>query len=184
MSTALIVLTEGFEEIEAISPIDLLRRAGVEVTVASREDRLTVTGRSQLAVQAEVALAELAGRFFDLLVLPGGPGTAALRRDPRVLDLARQHAAAGRWVAAICAAPTVLRDAGLLDGRRVTAHHSVAAEFPQGLAADPVVIDGRIITSRGAGTALHFGLACVEALAGEETARRIAASVHFSCSPS
>ena len=177
MPTVLTLLADGFEEIEAFTPVDLLRRAGVEVTIASLPPQGHVTGRSGITIHADAALSEIGGRLFDLLLLPGGPGVKNLRADPRVDAAVRTHAAAGKWLAAICAAPTVLNAAGLLDGRRYTAHHSVAGELPDILADQRVVVDGNIITSRGAGTALDFGLQLVEKLVSAEKARDIARSI-------
>lgn len=177
MATVLTVLAPGFEEIEAVTPIDLLRRAGADVTIASLGPDLNVTGRSGLRVGADTALADHLGRTFDCLLLPGGPGVRHLRADPRIIPLVRRHADAGSWLAAICAAPTVLHDAGLLTGRRFTAHPSVAAEFPAPPSDANVVRDGRIITSRGAGTALEFGIVLLEALSGHERAREVARSI-------
>jgi len=173
MATVLTVLAAGFEEIEAVSPIDLLRRAGVEVTVASLAPDLQVIGRSGILLRADVSLAEVIQQTFDCLLLPGGPGVKHLRADPRIVQLVHRHAASGSWIAAICAAPTVLLDAGLLAGRRFTAHPSVASELPAALSAERVVQDGRIITSRGAGTAVDFGLAVVEALQGKARAEEV-----------
>ncbi len=173
MATVLTVLAAGFEEIEAVSPIDLLRRSGVEVTVASLGPDLEVVGRSGIRLRADVSLAEVIHQTFDCLLLPGGPGVKHLRADPRIVPLVQRHAADGSWVAAICAAPTVLLDAGLLAGRRFTAHPSVASELPAALSAERVVQDGRIITSRGAGTAVDFGLAVVEALQGKARAEEV-----------
>jgi len=177
MPTVLTLLAEGFEEIEAVTPIDLLRRAGVEVTVASLADHRHVTGRSGLTVHADIALAAIGDRLFDLLFLPGGPGVLNLRSDPRVRAMVERHAAAEKLVAAICAAPTVLNAAGLLEGRRYTAHFSVAGELPQILAGERVVVDGNVLTSRGAGTALDFGLLLVEKLVSAEKAREVARSI-------
>jgi protein deglycase len=114
---------------------------------------------------------------FDCLFLPGGPGVKQLRADARVRELVLRQHAAGRWLAAICAAPTVLYDAGLLNGRRYTAHFSVADEIPAILAGERVVSDGNVLTSRGAGTALDFGLLLVEKLFSAEKAREIARSI-------
>ncbi len=180
MPTVLAILAEGFEEIEATTPIDLLRRAGVEVTVAALADGIHVTGRCGITMHADTNLtAVLAtpGRVFDCLFLPGGPGVKLLRADPRVAELVRRHHEAKRWLAAICAAPTVLHDAGLLAGRRYTAHFSVAAELPQILAAERTVADGKILTSRGAGTAVDFGLLLVEKLVSAEKAREVHAAI-------
>ncbi len=177
MFTVLAILPEGFEELEAVAPIDLLRRAGVEVTVAALGETIHVTGRNALTMHADTTLTAVGERLFDLLFLPGGPGVKQLRADPRVRSAVLRHHKAGRWLAAICAAPTVLHDAGLLDGRRYTAHFSVAAELPAILADERVVIDGRLLTSRGAGTAVDFGLLMVEKLVSPETAQEIARSI-------
>ena len=177
MPTALALLAEGFEEIEAFTPVDLLRRAGADVTVASLSPQRHVTGRSGITAHADASLAEVGDRLFDLLFLPGGPGVKNLRAEPRVNQVVERHAAAGKWLAAICAAPTVLNASGLLDGRRYTAHPSVAGELPHILADQRVVADGRILTSRGAGTALDFGLLLVEKLVSAEKAREVARSI-------
>jgi 4-methyl-5(b-hydroxyethyl)-thiazole monophosphate biosynthesis len=173
----LCLLFPGFEEIEAVVPVDLLRRAGVEVKVVSLTSDLLVTGRSNVAVQAEGTLAEAAAGEFDLLLLPGGPGVKHLRADGRPAQLARDYAQAGKPVAAICAAPLVLADGGLLAGRRFTAHFSAHGELPQALAGEKVVEDGNIITSRGAGTAVDFGLALVRRLCGEAVAHQVAKGI-------
>jgi 4-methyl-5(b-hydroxyethyl)-thiazole monophosphate biosynthesis len=173
----LCLLTEGFEEIETITPIDLLRRAGAEVVLASLTDAKLVNGRCGVTIQADAALSDVAGQEFDLLLIPGGPGVKSLRADGRPATLARTYAMAGKPVAAICAAPTVLADAGLLDGKRFTAHFSVHHELPQAQAAERVVEDGNLITSRGAGTALDFGLTLVRTLFGDTAADDVAKSI-------
>ncbi len=177
MPTVLAVLANGFEEIEAVAPIDLLRRAGAEVTVAALEAGIHVTGRNALTLHADTSLAAVEMQAFDCVFLSGGPGTRLLRADPRVRALVQRQHAADRWLAAICAAPTVLHDAGLLQGRRYTAHDSVAAELPDLLRDERTVADGRILTSRGAGTALEFGLLLVEKLFDAAKAREIASSI-------
>jgi protein deglycase len=177
MPTVLVLLAEGFEEIEVFTPVDLLRRAGADVTIASLVDHRHVTGRNGITVHADAALSEIGEHLFDLLFLPGGPGVKNLRADPRVGFVVGRHAAAGKWLAAICAAPTVLNAAGLLDGRRYTAHFSVAGELPAILADQRVVADGNILTSRGAGTALDFGLLLVEKLMSADKASEVARSI-------
>ena len=174
---ALVVMGDGVEELEAVAPIDLLRRAGVAVTVASREEQREVRGRNGLTLAADVLLDALAGQRFDCIIIPGGPQVAAARKDSRVLELVHGHAVDGRLVGAICAAPLVLADAGILEGKRYTGHATIADELPE-LAEQPVVVDGDIITSRGAGTAVAFGLALVKAMCGAETAREVAGSIH------
>ncbi|MEO7099552.1 MAG: DJ-1 family glyoxalase III [Luteolibacter sp.] len=171
----LCLLVDGFEDIETVTPVDLLRRAGVEVIIASLGEGIN-TGRCGIRIQADAVLADVNPESFDLLFIPGGPGVAELRRDGRPASLAREFHAAGKTVAAICAAPLVLKDAGLLDGRRFTSHDSVYEELP-GVIDERVVVDGNFITSRGAGTAMDFGLALVEHLAGKSAADDVARAV-------
>ncbi|HYC72262.1 MAG TPA: DJ-1 family glyoxalase III [Opitutaceae bacterium] len=177
MPTVIVPLADGFEEIEAFAPVDILRRAGVTVTTASLADTRHATGRSGITAHADMALKDLSSEPADLLFLPGGAGVKLLRADPRVRDLVMKHHAAGKWLAAICAAPTVLHDCGLLAGRRYTAHFSVANELSAILADEKVVTDGRITTSRGAGTAVDFGLHLAGILAGAEKAREIGKAI-------
>ncbi len=172
----LCVLAPGFEEIETIAPVDLLRRAGVEVTVASLGDSLLVTGRSGITMQADALLESVDAESFDLLFLPGGPGVKGMREDGRPAALSRQFGAAGKLVTAICAAPTILHDAGLLKGKAYTAHFSVRDELTEATNDRVVAADG-IVTSRGAGTALDFGLELVRQLCGEVKAAEIAGAI-------
>lgn len=177
MPKMLVILAEGFEEIEAVTPIDLLRRAGVEVTVAALAPGIHVTGRTGLTLHADTPLAAVETADFDCIFLPGGPGVKLLRADPRVAAIVRRHADAGRWITAICAAPLVLHDAGLLAGRRYTAHPSTTAELTAILADERVVEDGRLITSRGAGTAADFGLHLAARLISPEKSAEVARSI-------
>lgn len=178
MPTVLAILAEGFEEIETVAPIDLLRRAGATVTLAALGDGIHVTGRNGLTLHADTPLAALPNQAYDCLFLPGGPGVKHLRADPRVRELVlRQHAARG-WLAAICAAPTVLHDAGLLATARYTAHFSVAHELPRIAVDQRCVADGHLLTSRGAATAIDFGLLLVEKLFSPQKSTEIATSIH------
>lgn len=177
MPSVLVILANGFEEIEATAPIDLLRRAEAEVTVAVLGEGIHVTGRSGITMHADTSLDEAAVRDFDCVFLPGGPGVTLLRADPRVRDLVLRQHSAGQWLAAICAAPLVLNDAGVLNGRRYTAHFSTASELHHIIAGENSIVDGHIMTSRGAGTALEFGLLLIEQLFGAEKARTIAESI-------
>lgn len=175
--TVLAVLASGFEEIEAAAPIDVLRRAAVQVVVASLHPGVAVTGRNGLVWLAETTLDAVAPREFDALFLPGGPGVAHLRRDARVIERVRRHVASQRWVAAICAAPLVLHDAGVLAGRHYTAHPSTSGELRDILAGRDVVEDRPLLTSRGAGTAVAFGLALVARLVSSAKATEIRQSI-------
>lgn len=177
--SAIVILAHGFEDIEAITPIDILRRAGVEVTVASREDDLRVESKHGLPVCADKPLVDAFGRDYDAVILPGGPGHARLREDERIIIEVQRQFDAGRWVAAICAAPLVLHEAGILSGIRYTAHFTAAEELTGIDEAAEVVIDQNVITSRGAGTAVAFGLAITEKLTDRATAQKVAESIHY-----
>jgi 4-methyl-5(b-hydroxyethyl)-thiazole monophosphate biosynthesis len=180
--SALVLLAPGFEEIEATCPIDLLRRAEVQVTVAAVGEDLLVTGRSELTLHADCLLPEVLDQNFDLLVLPGGPAVFHLREQPQVLDLIRWFQLEERIIGAICAAPLLLLDAGLLPGPRYTAHGSVADELPDLITDSETITEGTLITSRGAGTAVSFGLALVRTLCGPGPAEAIRQSIHASSS--
>lgn len=174
----LVILHEGFEEIEAVTPIDILRRGGVDVLLASQTGTLSITGRNGMRLQAETSLEAVAGDNFDAIVLPGGPGILnAVRGDARVESLLKTHLTAGKLTAAICAAPLVLNDAGLLTGKRYTAHFSATDELPAIDATQAVVEDGPLLTSRGAGTATAFGLAILTRLTDQATSQAVAESI-------
>ena len=178
--TVLTLLADGFEEIEATAPIDLLRRAEAEVTVASCSDSLDVTGRSTITLRADTLLSHIPEPLaFDLLVLPGGPAVFELRKRPEIIDLIRDFADTGKPIGAICAAPLLLLDAGVITSDSTcTAHGSTEEEIPQLSKSKAVVQDGQIITSRGAGTAVEFGLSLIQELFGQEKANEIRASIH------
>lgn len=167
------ILADGVEEVEAVAPVDLLRRAGVEVTLAAAQDDWAIAGRNGMELRAEKPLAACSGDGYDAIVIPGGPGHKALRANARVVNLVRDQVGAGKLVGAICAGPLVLLDAGVLAGRRYTAHPSTRAELPEAETDSPVVRDGLVITSQGAGTAVAFGLALVEAICGEEASASV-----------
>jgi 4-methyl-5(b-hydroxyethyl)-thiazole monophosphate biosynthesis len=164
-----IPIAQGVEEIEAVTVIDILRRAGVEVTVAGVTPD-PIVGRNKIKFVADCPVSEVRGADYDMVVLPGGAeGTAHLRQSDAVRRLITETVAKSKPVAAICAAPTVLEDLGLLKGRRVTSHPSVHDKLGGvNYTDDRVVIDGGIITSRGPGTAMEFAMALVEVLAGKE----------------
>ena len=163
----LVPLAEGFEELEAVTLVDILRRAGFEVVVASLAGG-PVTGSHGIRIDADAALADVADGEFDAIALPGGmPGADNLKRDARVATLVRRLHDAGRPVAAICAAPMVLDAAGVLDGRRATSYPGFLKDSTRATVVDEAVVADRgVITSRGPGTALDFALALVAELAG------------------
>lgn len=176
----LVILADGFEEIEAITPIDILRRCGLRVVTASIGESLNVEGSHNITVKADKYLSDVANDIFDMVLLPGGPGTRHLRENALVGDIVRRQARDGRGLAAICAAPTILAATGVLGGRNATCYP--ACEPDMGAAKilhEEVVIDSNIITSRGAGTAMAFALAVAESLVGGKKAGEVARGVIY-----
>jgi 4-methyl-5(b-hydroxyethyl)-thiazole monophosphate biosynthesis len=176
MPTALIFIAHGSEEIESITPGDVLVRAGVDVTYAG-VGGTSLRGSRGLPLAADIPAEELADDLFDAVVLPGG-GTGAenLGASEHVARVVRAHWEAGRIVAAICAAPAlVLAPLGLLEARRATCYPSFEDRLGKGVshAGGPVVEDGKLITSRGPGTAIDFALTLARRLAGEEKADQV-----------
>jgi protein deglycase len=167
MKRVLVPLAQGCEELEAVTIIDILRRAGIEVDSAGLEPGPVRASRGTVLVP-DITLEEALGRNYDMIALPGGmPGMANLRQDARIKALLQDMAAAGKYVTAICAAPAVLAAAGLLEGRHATSYPGALEDVKGVILKDaPVVRDGRVITSRGPGTAMDFALELVETLAG------------------
>ena len=170
MARVLVPLAPGFEEIEAVTVIDVLRRAGIKVVVAGLGGGQAVTGSHGITLQPDCGLDEALAGDYEMAVLPGGmPGAANLREDARIISMLRDLAASGRYTAAICAAPSVLAAAGLLDHRRATSYPGfLDPDQTPGLVLTNAAVeqDGKVITSRGAGTAMDFALALVENLLG------------------
>ena len=171
MAKVLIPLAPGFEELEAVTIIDLLRRAEIEVVAAGLAPG-AVTGSRRTVIVPDAELDAVADLDFDMVVLPGGlPGASNLDADPRIHEILKRHHGAGRFTAALCAAPKVLANAGLLDGRDATSFPGAmrAQDHPLvRLRDDPVVVDGKVVTSRGPGTAMDFALTLIELLSGRE----------------
>jgi 4-methyl-5(b-hydroxyethyl)-thiazole monophosphate biosynthesis len=173
-------LAPGFEDLEAVTLSDLLRRAGVEVVLAGLQPGL-IQGARGLRVQPDAELDAVLERDFDMIALPGGlPGAEHLKNDARVQGLLKRLGAAGRYTAAICAAPMALAQAGLLDGRRITSYPGVVERLAIPGAAcvtEGVVVDGKVVTSRGPGTAMDFALTLVELLTGREQRDQVEAGL-------
>ena len=174
---ALFLFANGVEELELIAPVDILLRAGVQVTMATLGDGLHVQTRGGITLHADALFSDVKPSDYDLLVLPGGPGVSELRKDGRIVAVLKEFSPSGKPIAALCAAPLLLHDAGLLENKSYTSHDSCWLELPQSLASAAVVIDGSLITSQGAGTALAFGLSLVEILCGVETRRQVEKAV-------
>lgn len=171
MARILIPIATGFEELEAVTIIDLLRRAGFEVIVAGLSGTEVVVGSRQTRLVPDTGLEQVLDQDFDLIVLPGGlPGADHLNQDPRLIALLQRMQQQDKYTAAICAAPKVLATAGLLEGKTATSYpgHLEALNLANTrLSEEPVVIDGKVITSRGPGTAMEFALSLIEVLAGK-----------------
>ena len=167
MKTVLVPLAQGCEELEAVTVIDILRRAGITVVSAGLDAQPVRASRGTVLVP-DTTLDEALQHPFDMVVLPGGqPGTNNLKADARIISLAQQMAKEDKYVAAVCAAPSVLAKAGLLDGKRATSFPGSLDGFPKVNRENAVVVeDGKLITSRGPGTAMDFALTLVERLAG------------------
>ncbi len=171
MPRVLIPLAQGCEELEAITLIDLLRRAGVEVISAGLDEGVVTASRGTRLLP-DTTLDAVRNEDFDLIALPGGlPGADHLDQDPRLRAILARQAEKQRDIAAICAAPKVLAHAGLLHGRRATSYPGVLDALDLDdteVTGVPVEVDGHIITSRGPGTAMDFALTLIERLAGAE----------------
>jgi len=178
MKKVLVPLAEGFEEIEAITIIDLLRRAGAEVTVASLEKR-NVQGSHGLRVIADTVIDEILNDDFDLIVLPGGvPGAPNLMGDARIIKLLQDQAAANKASAAICAAPAVLQEAGLTDQKTITSHPAWADRMTTAIhTAARVETADLLITGQAAGSAMEFSFKLIESLFGAEKVAEVNAGV-------
>lgn len=180
MPRVLVPLAAGCEELEAVTIVDLLRRAGIEVVTAGLQAGPIAASRGVVLVP-DMPLDEALKQDFDAVVLPGGqPGATNLEQDTRVRGLLQRMANDGRTVAAICAAPKVLAAAGLLDGKRATCYRGAIepAQFPKvKLESRAVVADGNIVTSRGPGTAMDFALELVLMLVGREARDRVEAGL-------
>jgi 4-methyl-5(b-hydroxyethyl)-thiazole monophosphate biosynthesis len=171
MPKVLLPLAEGFEEIEAVAVVDVLRRANIEVVVAGLHPG-PVTSSRKITMVPDTAIDCVNSEGFDMIVLPGGqPGTDNLNSDPHIHRLLAEFQSSGKLIGAICAAPIVLAAAGLLTGKRATSHPGSSARLEGAIYEDRVVVtDGNIITSQGAGTAISFALAIAARLVGDQVA--------------
>lgn len=177
----LVLLHPGVEEIEAVVPVDILRRADLSVTTASTESTRQVRGRSGILLSADehLHLIELNLGDYAAIVIPGGPGIKNLLGKRRVLECVRSFHRMEKWIAAICAAPLLLKSAGVLEGgEKLAGHPSIAGELSLE-EGHPVVVDGPFITSPGAGTALPFALKITALLTDLPTAEGVARSICY-----
>jgi len=180
MACVLVPLAQGCEELEAITVVDLLRRAGIEVVTAGLDDQPVCASRGTTLVP-DMTLDAALQKDYDMVVLPGGlPGADHLRDDVRIIRLLVQMKEAEKYTAAICAAPRVLAKAGLLDGKRATSYPgALDADSVPGLdyVEQPVVTDGKVITSRSPGTAMDFALELIAILSGKQVRDEVEAGL-------
>ena len=168
MASVLVPLAQGCEELEAVTVIDLLVRAGVSVTTAGLDEQPVKASRGVTLVP-DTDLDSALQSDYDMVVLPGGlPGADHLDNDPRIRELLVKMANSGRFTAAICAAPKVLYSTGLLENRKATCYPGVLDALGKPSEGSAVVIDGKVITSRGPGTAMDFALTLIENLVGKD----------------
>jgi 4-methyl-5(b-hydroxyethyl)-thiazole monophosphate biosynthesis len=180
MANVLVPLAQGCEELEAVTIVDLLRRAGITVVTAGLDERPVTASRGTVLVP-DTTLDEALAQDYDMVVLPGGlPGADHLDNDTRVSGLLKQMAADGKYTAAICAAPKVLASSGLLDGKRATSYPgALQPESVPGMdyVDETVVTDDKVITSRGPGTAMDFALQLIDVLAGIDRRNEVEAGL-------
>lgn len=175
MSKALIPLADGFEDIEAVSIVDVLRRGGVEVVTASLGDGLAVRTAHGISMQADACLADVLENEYDAIILPGGgEGTQKLMACAPLHERLRRQKADERLVCAICAAPTVLETAGVLEHEDVTCYPSCTPQMGRPVQPVPVIADGLVITGQGPGSAVLFALVVLFHLEGERAAHTVA----------
>ena len=182
MSKVYVFLATGFEEIEALTPVDILRRGGVDVNLVSITGNEIVTGARGINVKADVLFENLDKDAAYMLVLPGGmPGTTNLMTYEPLMELVKAYNSKGKYVTAICAAPTIFGKIGLLNGKKATCYPGMEGDLTgANVKYDSVVVDGNIVTSRGMGTALDFALKLLEINTGSvEEAKSMAEKVVY-----
>jgi 4-methyl-5(b-hydroxyethyl)-thiazole monophosphate biosynthesis len=177
MAKVLVPLAQGCEELEAVTVIDILRRAGITVVSAGLEEGPVKASRGVVLIP-DTTLDQALGQDFDMIVLPGGlPGADHLNRDQRILGLLRTMRDNGKYLAAICAAPKVLASAGVLAGKQVTGYPGTLDGMGLDFIDAPVLTDGKLVTSRGPGTAMDFALELVRHLVGKATRDKVEAAL-------
>ena len=165
----LIFLVDGFEEIEAMTPIDLLRRAEIYVDTVSINENKNITSSRGVTILADKTIDEIDFSEYGMIVLPGGPGTDNYKKSPKLMEKLKEFAV-NKKVAAICAAPTILSALGILTGKKAVCFPSLE---------NVIVKDGNIITSKGAGTSIDFALEIISELAGEDKSEKIAKQIIY-----
>ena len=167
----LLFLTDGFEEIEAIATVDILRRAGIEITTVSTTGKVNVVGKHGIEVKADSLFEEITKKDVEMLILPGGPGVSNLDKHQELKELINKYNKEGRWIAAICAAPIIAGKLGILEGKNAICYPSCEADLKGANIQDsPVVVDGNIITSKDQ-NCFSICIKIVEVLKGRKSRR-------------
>lgn len=181
MSKVYIFFADGLEEIEGLTVVDLMRRAGIDIDIVSMNDTLKVTGSHNITLQADIMLDNISPADADMFVLPGGlPGTTHLAESKTLAKILNEAHSNGKYIAAICAAPSVLGGLGLLKGKKATCYPGFEEKLEGALCqSQNVVTDGNIITSRGMGTAIEFSAELIKHLKDAQTARELVHSIMF-----
>lgn len=181
MSQVCVFLATGFEEIEALTVVDLLRRAAVNTATVSITGNRQVTSSHKITVEADMLLADVDFSKIDMIVLPGGmPGTKNLEACEKLMEQVEQFYQNGKYLSAICAAPSIFGHRGMLNGRNACSYPEFECELEGAVVSkNPVEISDHIITSRGMGTAIDFGLAIVARMTNEETAKELAEKIVY-----
>ncbi len=181
MAKTAIFLADGFEEIEALTVVDLLRRAGIEITTASITGRKNVTGSHNITVEADALIGDIDFDSTDMIILPGGlPGTTNLAECKELTDRIMEFDSKDKMLCAICAAPTVFGQLGILKGKKACCYPGREVDLTGADAqTSSVTKDGHFITSRGMGTAIDFGLAIIEHYQGKEAADEMAKKIVY-----
>ena len=179
MSRVGIFLADGFEEIEGLTVVDILRRAGIDISMISINGKKKVTGAHGIALDTDEDIVQCDPDKLDMLVLPGGmPGTTNLAACEKLTEALKKADQEKRGIAAICAAPSVLGDLGFLKGKKAVCYPGFENQLDgANIGTEPVVADGKIITSRGAGAAVKFGLKLVEILVSLDASKKLADSI-------
>jgi len=179
MKNIAVIIFEDFEEIEAVTPIDLLRRAGAHVEVLTLENNLLTKGRSSIFLNADFRLHEKKDFAYDMIVISGGSGVHKAINNDLLIEFLQKANQKNLPIAAICAAPIILKKAGVLENRKCTSHPSVSEQLNLHNPITSTVCDGNIITSRGAGTAIDFSLSLIEFLYGLQKSKDVSFSICY-----
>lgn len=181
MKQAVMLFADGFEEVEALMTVDLLRRGGVDIKLASITHEMTVCGSHGIQVGMDTTLSQVRLEQMDAILIPGGmPGTKNLAADETVCQALTTMNQAGKIVGAICAAPSVLGKCGILNGKKATCYPGFEGQLGDASFVDKMVVaDGNVVTSRGLGTSMEFGLRLLEILVSQEKAEEVRKSIVF-----